>query len=178
MKLYICIYLSIMGLFFSSCTMDSTGSQGDDAPILINEFMASNQTDTILDEGGNAADWIELYNNSDDPYNLKGLYLSDDSTNVLKFALPDVEIPARGHHLLWADDDEEMGPNHVNFKLSATDGEEIILSNGDSETIDRIIFYDNIQARQTNYSYGRTEDGSPDWDIQSTPTPEQPNTTD
>ena len=40
------------------------------------------QTKVLDDEDGNATDWIEIYNSSDKPLNLKGYALSDDVKNL------------------------------------------------------------------------------------------------
>ena len=98
------------------------------AQLYINEFMASNDQ-TIADEFGDYEDWIEIYNDNDFSVNLYGYFLTDDLSEPTKWALPDENIPAKGFFLIWSDDDDEEGPRHTNFKLSA-DGEEIGLYNG------------------------------------------------
>ena len=74
--------------------------------IAINEFLAINQTDTA-DETGQHEDWIELYNTTDVPVDLFGLYLSDDFTNPMKFAFPQNSmIPPHSYLIIWADEDK------------------------------------------------------------------------
>lgn len=63
------IFTFIFLLFF--------GFQLQAQQILINEFLASNQT-INADEDGDFEDWIELYNNGDEAVNLEGFGLSDD----------------------------------------------------------------------------------------------------
>ena len=49
--------------------------------LIINEFVARNDSEPplrngdLLDEDGDASDWIEIYNPSDDPINLDGWFL-------------------------------------------------------------------------------------------------------
>ena len=69
--------------------------------IAINEVMASNAS-TIADEDGNYEDWIELYNYGDEPINLSGFGLSDDSGNPMRWVFPDVTINPGEYLLVWA----------------------------------------------------------------------------
>ncbi|MCF7974104.1 MAG: hypothetical protein K9N55_09840 [Phycisphaerae bacterium] len=54
--------------------------------LVINELMADNKT-TLEDpdESGNWPDWIELYNASDQPVTLNGLYLTDDVNDLTRW---------------------------------------------------------------------------------------------
>jgi hypothetical protein len=143
----------------------------------INEFMTSNPPDSsggIVDESGDADDWIELYNTADTAVPLGGLFLTDDSTQLAKFALHDTAIGPQAHYLLWADEQGQQGTNHANFKLSAVEGEELILSDGQSTIFDRIQFFatsPNPEARLPDVAYGRSADGASTWCRQQTPTP-------
>ena len=134
--------------------------------LFINEFMARNNS-TISDEYGDFDDWIEIYNDNDHSVNLKRLFLTDDPATSDKFKLPEVEIEAHGHLIIWADDEIEQGELHTNFKLSGN-GEYIGLYD-----IDGIIAVDEISfGEQTvNISFGRENDGYADWMSFSNPTP-------
>ncbi len=57
--------------------------------LVINEFMAWNKA-TIQDpdEWGEFADWIELYNGTDEPVTLSGLFLTDDLDEPTKWQIP------------------------------------------------------------------------------------------
>lgn len=108
---------------------------------------------------------------------LDGYYLTDDSTELMKFSLSGLVIPSHGHLIIWADDDMEQGSTHANFKLSANDGEEIILSLN-PDVIDRIQFFhhnNNPEARIPDVSYGRSHDGGEEWCRQIEPTPNTSN---
>ncbi len=142
--------------------------------VVINEFMASNGTTVYVDENNEADDWIELYNKGGTPASLKGLFLSDDSTELDKFALPDTVLPAHGFVVVWADNEENQGSLHASFKLSAQNGEEIILTQDGKTIIDRIQFFissNNPTARVPDESYGRWTDGAETWAQQKQPTP-------
>ena len=55
--------------------------------LLINEYSATN-CDNDGSDCGDYEDWIELYNNSSDPIDLAGYFLSDRITNVYKWEFP------------------------------------------------------------------------------------------
>jgi hypothetical protein len=147
----------------------------------INEFMTSNQPDSsggIVDESGDADDWIELYNAADTAVHLGGLFLTDDSTRLAKFALHDTTLGPRAYYIVWADEQGSQGTNHANFKLSATEGEELIVSDGQSTVFDRIQFFatsPNPEARLPDVAYGRSADTASTWCRQQMPTPGGPN---
>lgn len=111
--------------------------------IVINEFMSDNET-TIADGNGEYDDWIELFNNGDQPISLSGYFLSDDGNNLDKWAFPDTTIEANDYLTIWADKDEEQGSLHTNFKLSAS-GESIYLVNSSGNVVDEIIFREQKQ---------------------------------
>ena len=128
-----------------SITVTYTGS--DLWPdLVINEWMASNQTSLADPADGDFEDWIELYNSSAVTADLSGWFLSDDPSDPFKFQVPDgFSIPAGGFHLSWADDevvqnDLAVRPDlHVAFKLDAG-GESILLSAPDGTLVDRVDF--------------------------------------
>ena len=127
--------------------------------LFINELMASNNT-TTLDPQGDADDWIELKNTGTTAIDLGGMYLSDKTSNPLKWQFPaGTTIAAGGYLLVWADDDDGDSPGlHTNFKLSAG-GESVVLSDidaRDNAVIDSVDF----PAQTTDVSYGRSPEGT------------------
>jgi len=147
--------------------------------LVINEFMADNRGTWVTDEYGDADDWIELYNNANTACNTGALFCSDDSTRLQRYALPDTVVPPGGYLLFWADGEVEQGIHHAPFKLSAEDGEEIILSDVRGKVIDRIQFFprnNNPVARVPDRSYGREHDGDTVWVQQFEPSPGYENT--
>jgi hypothetical protein len=134
--------------------------------LLINELCASNDS-VIEDNYGESADWIELYNASEEPVHLEGYYISDDPAEPYKWALPAIAIPADGYLLIFASDRNEYGASlHANFKLSA-DGENVVLTDESGEAVDQV----NFPPLATDVSMGRATDGSPQWAIFNVPTP-------
>ncbi len=123
--------------------------------VVLNEFMASNENGPV-DEAGEMEDWLELYNNTNAPISLFGLYLTDNPDNRNKWAFPaNVSIPANGFIIVWLDDDDLQGPLHANFKLAAG-GEFLILSNGTSLVLDSVGF----GQQAPDVTYGRYPNGT------------------
>ncbi|HPS55593.1 MAG TPA: CotH kinase family protein, partial [Sedimentisphaerales bacterium] len=146
--------------------------QKDFGPVVINEFMASNQN-CITDEFGTAADWIELYNPTNTPVDIGGMYLSDSSnTWMIPANDPDkTTINSHDYLLIWADSSPALGTLHADFKLSAG-GESIILYENDGYTmVDSIVF----GSQTTDVSFGRFPDLSDNWKFFSQPTPGKTN---
>ena len=108
--------------------------------VVINEFLADNVSGTT-NETGLHQDWIELYNNTNSPLDLFGLYLTDNFLNPTKFAFPqNTIIPANGYLIVWADENNSTSFYvHSNFKLANT-GEELMLADGVGNILDSISF--------------------------------------
>lgn len=110
-----------------------------DPAVRINEVMAQNTSGT-QDENGQYEDWIELYNNGTEPFDLSDGWLSDDGNNVFKWRIPTGTVIAPNAYLIfWADEDQEDGLLHTNFKLSAS-GEEVWLSAASGLILDHYSF--------------------------------------
>lgn len=137
--------------------------------LFINELMASNKS-TVPDEHGDYADWVELYNGSDAPVNLRSFYLTDDLTKPMKWAFPDTAIPARGYLVLWADAEYRQGALHTSFRLDAETGEQLGLYSTDG---DRVFLVDTLSfgPQFSDTSWGRLPDGDDNWQFLAVPTP-------
>ncbi len=137
--------------------------------LFINEFMADNDS-TIEDpdEPGAYEDWIEIFNAGTTTIDLGGAFLSDDLSDPMQWQIPaGVSIAAGEYLLFWADDDEEQGSTHTNFKLGAG-GEEIAFYEADGTSeIDSLAFSSQI----TDVSFGRYPDGADSWGFMATATP-------
>lgn len=153
-----------------SCNMYSILRKRSDIPLYINELMADNDT-SIEDEEGKNEDWIELYYDGDGFVNPGVLYLTDDLANPIKYPLILGTIAAKSFHLIWADDDEDDGRFHANFKLGKG-GEDLALFDAHGTLIDWVPFGEQT----TDVSYGRVEDGSDEWTFFDEPTPNASNT--
>ena len=144
-------------------------------PLVINEFMASNNS-SARDPQGQYEDWIEIHNFGADAIDVGGFYLSDDLSDPDKWRFPRnipalTTIPAGGYLLIWADSDTEYSGLHANFKLDAG-GEQIALFDYDGSTlIDSVVF----SEQATDISYGRYPDAGENWRFFSSPSPSSEN---
>lgn len=140
------------------------------AQIKLNEIQSSNAT-TIANETGKFSDWIELYNTSSSSVNIGGYYITDNRDRPRKWQVPNnTTISGRGYLLIWCDGyDVNL---HTNFKLSATEGEWLLVYSSEMLLIDSL----KIPPIATDYSYGRTTDGTGNWDFLASPTPGKKNT--
>ncbi len=141
-------------------------------PLVINEFMASNNSESdINDPYGDYDDWLEIYNFGDIALDIGGMYLTDDLDDPTKWQIPEgypaeTNVPADGFILFWADGETYEGPLHASFKLSA-DGEQIGLFADSNTMIDGISFGEQV----SNISYGRYPDANNNMQFFSVPTP-------
>ncbi len=147
------------------------------SPVVINELMADNDN-IAMDPQGDNDDWVELYNRTDSPIDLTGMYLSDKVDNPTKWQFPDgTEIAANGYLIVWCDEDhdDETATEglHSNFKLSKS-GETVLLVDTDANdnmVLDTVVFGE----QETDVAIGRIPNGTGDFQIVH-PTPEAENT--
>jgi len=145
--------------------------------IYINEFLCNN-TSVNTDDFEDYDDWIEIYNSTDKPVNIGGLYITDSLKYPLKYQIPfykaeETTIPAGDFILLWADGEVNQGILHLNFRLNQS-GEQLGLAqlvNGEAVFIDSLS-YGNQSA---DITFGRYSDGYPDWYAFTEPTPRESN---
>lgn len=129
--------------------------------VVINEILASNDAGAT-DEAGDHEDWIELYNNNETDVDLSGFYLTDKGESLQKWTIPaGTIIPAKGYLIFWADEDQEEGALHTNFKLSAG-GEVVVLSDILLNVLDSVVF--GVQT--TDMAYARNPNGTGNFVIQ------------
>lgn len=129
--------------------------------VVINEIMASN-TKTVSDEKGEFEDWIELYNNNDYDIDLSGMHISDKTSDLKKWRIPDgTKINAKGYLIIWADENGEQGVLHTNFKLSKS-GEELVLT----DTFSNIVDYISFGELPEDMSFARNPNGTGEFKIQ------------
>ena len=109
--------------FFSSCKEEESN---EISGLFINEFLASNDA-CCADENEEYDDWVEIYNKTESPVNIGGMYFTDKPDDDDPYKIPDsipnkTTIPAGGFLVLWCDKDEEQGVLHLKVKLSADGG--------------------------------------------------------
>ncbi len=131
-------------------------------PVRINEISASN--DIHLNEYFKKEDWIELYNTTDSPVSIAGLFISLEPENPTQYQIPDCGtdltiIPPYGYRILWADKNENLTQLHLPFKLPA-DGGTLQLTRLDENK--DVLWHDKITYTKHSSvgTFGRYPDGS------------------
>lgn len=143
-------------------------------PIVINEVSASN--DIFVNDLFKKADWIELYNKSDEDINIAGLYLTDNPKKPQKYQIPldniklNTIIPAHGYKIVWCDKKEGAGDAiHADFKLEADSGYVALNCYEGSD----IAYSDAIkyEYHDGTHSYGRYPDAGRNGYLMPKPSP-------
>ena len=134
--------------------------------LIINELMSSN-IGTCMSPATNFDSWIELYNPTEQPIDLAGMYLSDDANNLKRWHLPQDmgSVPANGFMVVW------LGSNNIKttqapFKLNC-EGGTIYLSDSQGTLITSQAYPETMSRT----SYARKSDGGEDWGWTAMATP-------
>ena len=140
--------------------VDSTANANG---IIINEISASNENG-LLDEDGDAEDWIEIYNGGTNSVNLSGWSLTDDLDEPGRWVFPSRLLNAGQYLVVFASAKDRRAPTgtnrfHTNFKLSG-DGEFLGLFTPDSPRQLASGFSPKFPLQRIDYSYGREAGGS------------------
>jgi len=148
--------------------LEHDGSLDLTATIVVNEFLASNETCCGSEIFGSGEDFVELYNYGTAPVNIEGWGFSD-SEGIIATTAPDTMIPPGGFLFLWYTG-ETNGFPEIDAKLSS--GGETVYGEDSSGTM---VFSVSFDAQNEDVSYGRYPDGSDTWQ-QMNPTPGSTNT--
>ena len=148
--------------------LEHDGSSGLTATIIVNEFLASNETCCGSEIFGSGEDFVELYNYGTAPINIEGWGFSDSEGSIATTA-PDTTIPPGGFLIIWYTG-ETNGFPEIDAELSS--GGETVYGEDSSGTM---VFSVSFDAQDEDVSYGRYPDGSDTWQ-QMNPTPGSTNT--
>jgi len=121
---------------------------------MISEFLASNSAD-IIDEDGDAVDWIEISNPGPGAINLEGWYLTDDDTTPTHWTFPAVSIRSGEYLIVYASGKDRAiagSPLHTNFKLNAS-GEFLGLIRPNGSTV-AYAYAPEYPEQKVDVSYG------------------------
>lgn len=153
------------------------------AQVVLNEFSAANYNN--YDLGGEFEDWVEFYNPSAASVDISGYFLSDDPTNPEKWQIPSgITVPAGGYRLVLLSgtfdyDPGYLGQTNTSFKVTQTAEENIVFSNPIGVILENYDFAvdaeDGITPNQANHSWGRDVNGTGNWVIHTSPTPDAAN---
>ncbi len=142
--------------------------------LIINEILPGNASTNLDPDYANYSAWIEIYNAGSSAVDLKDYTLSywdykADTPIIWTIPAP-LSIPAKGHMLFWADEENGNG-THTNFKLDMR-GSAIALFNPSHELVDSVP-YDMRDGKVLlpDISYGRQQDGGTAWVYFDRPTP-------
>ena len=125
--------------------------------LIINEFMADNET-TLLDDDGDTSDWIELYNGGTVSVNLGGWYLTDQADDLTRWRLPSLLLPPDQYLVIFASDKnrtDPANPLHTDFKLRAS-GEYLALVKPDGTVASEMSPVFPQQYPDTSYGLNST----------------------
>ena len=135
----------------------------------LNEVLARNSSG-FSDNAGDHDPWLELVNTGTNEVSLDGLFLSDDYTNLTKWAFPaGRSIPAGGWLIVFVDGEPAETTKtdlHTNFRLPAAPGARWSLAlsrlqNGQPAVVDYLNGF--VTAEDT--ALGRLPDGLPASDL-------------
>ena len=116
------------------------GRERASSALVISEVMADNAS-YVPAADGHCYDYIEIYNPSDEAFDLSGAYLTDDEDDVFKWALPaGTRVEAGGTLLIYASGETgAAGELHAPFRLSSK-GEEVLLSDAQGRLLAGVAF--------------------------------------
>jgi hypothetical protein len=130
-----------------------------------------NQTPTIvinevLANSGDASDWIELHNRTNNPFEIGGWYLSDSKSNLMKFRIPSGTTIPPGGFLTFTEDlhfgEASDNPGRFeSFALSET-GETIYLTSANSNQLSHYHFKEefgpSLEGQTIGFHYKPSSD--------------------
>ena len=125
-------------------------------PVRINEVSAANGI--FVNEFFKRNDWVELYNTTNAPVDVEGMFLSDNPDNPQKYQISKTDgvstvIPAHGYLIIWCDKLEPKSQLHAPFKLAA-EGDDLILTAADLSWTDHFTY----PAHNADQTVGRYPD--------------------
>ncbi|HYE33646.1 MAG TPA: lamin tail domain-containing protein [Methylomirabilota bacterium] len=138
--------------------------------VVISEFVAANETG-LVDETGQAQDWIELWNRGATSVSLEGWSLSDEADTPGAWIFPRVSIAGGQRLLVFASGEDRRTNNaslHTNFKLSSS-GEYLGLFSPESPRRAVSEFAPEYPEQRNDHSYALDSAGN--WRYFSKPTP-------
>ncbi len=125
--------------------------QANPGDVVINEVKTNNSTPyPAFSSGG----WIELLNNTTESIALKNAYLSNDSSNLYLWRLPDTLITSKSYFMIGMDNSFSTMDLNTGFSLANQNGS-LFLTYGNGDPIDAL----HYSRLPSNLSVGRYPNG-------------------
>ncbi len=170
-QILLLVTLFALGACDSDNDDDPTPPPPSTGDLVINEFMASNDSHDV-DGSGEFPDWIEIYNPGTTEIDIGGYYMTDtiadDVANWVQIPTgsPETIVTAGGWLVLYANGSPDDGALYLDFKLGSG-GETIGLADADEIVVDSLTY----EQQTTDMSMGMTPDGTGDMVFLTTSTP-------
>lgn len=133
-------------LLIAICLVGALSGDRLSGKVYISEVCPHN-AGIMYDSVGFYHDFIEITNPTSQTVNLSGYGLSDDSSNLMKYVFPDVELSAGASRIIWADIDsayyDAVGTpfeddNGLYTQFSLKDHEMLYLTDPDGYVVDSV----------------------------------------
>jgi hypothetical protein len=156
-------------------TLSIEAEPGD---LYINEIMANNLS--FPDPNSDLDDWVELYNPTDNPIDIGGMYMCDSHyvngisawTHIPTNAPTQTTISAHSFLVVWFDEETTEGPLHMNNKLGASADAVYLIDSDGVTVIDTYTWTTATGLNIADVSIGRLPDGGPTWVLFGTAEPQ------
>lgn len=146
-------------------------------PVRINETSADNSI--YINDHYKKNDWIELYNTTNSPIDVKGMFISDNALVPAKYqispenSMAETLIPPHGYLVIWCDELIPVNQLHATFKL-AKEGGDVLLTSSDESWSDKLTY----PSHDGKHSVGLYPDGGKQYYVMNRPTIGTSNTMD
>jgi hypothetical protein len=140
--------------------------------LLVSEFMANNDA-ALLDEDGDASDWIEVWNSTNATINLSGYYLSDSQAIPGQWAFPAWTLAPNEYLIVFASAKERnpvqaiagkdnpgtlAQPHiHTNFNISKNGGSVLLSRNEGAGVFTTVSSFVGYPVQSKDISYGSSD---------------------
>ena len=133
------------------CFPGCTPGQGS-AGLVISEVCARNRG-ILVDDNGETADWIELYNGGLTAVDLSGYMLTDSAFSLGKYRLPAITLEPGQYLVVYASgkDRADIAQRTVHTSFSLSGGETVTLYGPYGDAVSSVQLPDAVAE---NYSYG------------------------
>ncbi len=149
-------FLALLAVLLFLTAFERAGAQ-----VYISEFLADNQTNAKVDEDGDHADWIEIWNSGVSAVSLNGWYLTDDSGDLRKWQFPVttpvVSLASGARIVVFASNKNrklDITKLHTSFKLAKNAGSYLALVRADGLTVEHA--YASYPQQVQDIAYGIT----------------------